>query len=217
MVSDGGTSKMGKQHHYYACKKKKKGLCDKKREDKDKLELYVTSCVVDFLSDKNNAEVAVTDVLNYYDKRTDENNLKSIKAKIAKANKEVEELTDAFVKAKNALLQKSIEIKMNEYEQYLNDLYFQESQLELERGYKITKKDLLDFIAELIKGDKNDKDYQRKIIDNLVTQVFVSDDDTVVYFNIRGGKNIETLNFEDVKSNISTLKSVQTQLPLARH
>ena len=208
---------MGKQHHYYACKKKKKGLCDKKREDKDKLELYVTSCVVDFLSDKNNAEVAVTDVLNYYDKRTDENNLKSIKAKIAKANKEVEELTDAFVKAKNALLQKSIEIKMNEYEQYLNDLYFQESQLELERGYKITKKDLLDFIAELIKGDKNDKDYQRKIIDNLVTQVFVSDDDTVVYFNIRGGKNIETLNFEDVKSNISTLKSVQTQLPLARH
>lgn len=85
----------------------------------------------------------------------------------------------------------------------------------MERGYKITKKDLLDFIAELIKGDKNDKDYQRKIIDNLVTQVFVSDDDTVVYFNIRGGKNIKTLNFEDVKSSISSLKSVQTQLPLA--
>ena len=91
-------------------------------------------------------------------------------------------------------MQKTIETKMNEYEQYLNDLYFQEAQLELERGYKITKKDLLDFIAELIKGDKNDKDYQRKIIDNLVTQVFVSDDDTVVYFNIRGGKNIETLS-----------------------
>lgn len=217
MVSDGGTSKMGKQHHYYACKKKKKCLCDKKREDKDKLELYVTSCVVDFLSDKNNAEIAVTDVLNYYDKRTDENNLKSIKTKIAKANKEVEELADAFVKAKNALLQKTIETKMNEYEQYLNDLYFQEAQLELERGYKITKKDLLDFIAELIKGDKNDKDYQRKIIDNLVTQIFVSDDDTVVYFNIRGGKNIETLDFEDVKSSISSLKGVQTQLPLARH
>ena len=51
-------------------------------------------------------------------------------------DKEVEELTDAFVKAKNALLQKSIETKMNEYEQYLNDLYFQEAQLELERGYK---------------------------------------------------------------------------------
>ena len=107
-------------------------------------------------------------------------------------------------------------LSCSSYEQYLNDLYFQEAQLELERGYKITKKDLLDFIAELIKGDKNDKDYQRKIIDNLVTQIFVSDDDTVVYFNIRGGKNIETLNFEDVKSSISSLKSVQTQLPLAR-
>lgn len=38
MVSDGRISKLGVQHHYYACKKKKKSLCDKKREDKDKLE-----------------------------------------------------------------------------------------------------------------------------------------------------------------------------------
>ena len=216
MVSDGGTGKLGKRHYYYTCKKKKKGLCDKKREDKEKLELYVTSCVIDFLSDKKNAEIAVSDVLNYYDKKTDENNIKSIKAKISKANKEVEELADAFVKAKSSLLQKTIETKMEEYEKYLSDLYFQEAQLELERGYKITKKDLLDFIAELIKGDVNDKDYQRKIIDNLVSQVFVSDDDTIVYLSIKGGKNIETISFEDFTKSKNSSKSVPTQLPLVR-
>ena len=52
MVSDSGTSKDGTMHYYYACKKKKKGSCNKKRENKDNLELYVTNCVKDFLNDK---------------------------------------------------------------------------------------------------------------------------------------------------------------------
>lgn len=216
MVSDGGTGKMGKKHHYYACKKKKKDACDKKREDKDKLELYVTTCVRDFLSDKANAEVAVTDVLNYYEKKTDEVNLKSINAKIAKANNEVKELADAFVKAKSELLQKTIENEMNEYEKLLNDLLYQQAQLELERGYKITKKDLLDFIDEILKGDVTDKEYQRKVIDNLVNQVFISDDKTICYFNIKGGKNIDTVTFEDTKPMLKNNSSVQTQLPLSR-
>ena len=48
----------------------------------------------------------------------------------------------------------------------LNDLKYQEALLELERGYKINKKDIIEFVAELIKGDRNDKEYQQKIIDN---------------------------------------------------
>ena len=102
MVADGGTSKTGAQHHYYICKKRRGGKCDKKRENKDNLELYVTACVKEFLSNPENAETAVNDVLAYYDKRTDEQNLKSITAKIAKMRQEVSELADAFVKAKSA-------------------------------------------------------------------------------------------------------------------
>ena len=166
------------------------------------------------MSNPENAETAVNDVLAYYDKRTDEQNLKSITAKIAKIRQEVSELTDAFVKAKSVLLQNSIETKMAEYEVLLNDLETQKAQLELERGYKLTKKDLLVFIEELLKGDVNDKDYQKQIIDHLVSQIFVSDDNTVVYFNIRGGKDIEKLTIDDTKE---VVEKVQTQSPLARH
>ena len=102
---------------------------------------------------------------------------------------------------------------MAEYEVLLNDLEKQKAQLELERGYKLTKKDLLVFIEELLKGDENDKDYQKQIIDHLVSQVFVSDDNTVVYFNIRGGKDIEKLTIDDTKE---VVEKVQTQSPLAR-
>lgn len=59
------------------CKKRRKHECDKSHEHKDNLELYVTTCVRDFLSNRENAETAVNDVLDYYDKRTDEQNIKS--------------------------------------------------------------------------------------------------------------------------------------------
>lgn len=224
MVSDGGTSKSGVQHSYYTCKKRKKGECTKRRENKDDLELHVTSCVVDFLSDKKNAEVAVTDVLNYYDKRTDEQNLKSIVAKIANVQKEVEKLTDAFIDATNKLLKNNIEQKINDCEILLNDLSAQHAQLKLEQGNKLTKKDILDFIDVLLKGDINDKEYQKRIIDHLVSYVYVEDDDTILYLNIRGGKGIETekVSLSETKKARRNLKArrtsgVQTQLPTARH
>ena len=215
MVSDGGVSKQGIAHHYYTCKKKKKSLCEKRREHKDALELYVVDSVRNFLSDPNNVEVAANDVLNYYEKRTDISNLKSIQTKIFNVEKEVEELADSFVKAKSKLLQDTIEKKMSEYEILLNDLKYQEALLELERGYKITKNDILDFVAELLKGDRNDKSYQEKIIDNLVVQVFVRDDYTLVTLNIKGGKTIDLLDNNDINIVIKDKVSVRMQSPLA--
>ena len=59
MIADGGTSKTGKTHQYYACKKKKKGECTKHREEKERLEFYVTQMVRDFLSDKEDRKSVV--------------------------------------------------------------------------------------------------------------------------------------------------------------
>ena len=47
-------------------------------ENKDNLESYVTSCVVNFLKDKKNAEMAVDDVSSINEKRTDEDNLEGV-------------------------------------------------------------------------------------------------------------------------------------------
>ncbi|MDE6946345.1 MAG: recombinase family protein [Anaeroplasmataceae bacterium] len=216
MVSDGGTSKTGEQHHYYTCKKRRKHLCRKKRENRDMLERFVVDCVVDFLSDKQNAAVAVDDVLNYYEKRTDSVNIKAIATKISNAEKEIGKLTDAFVNANNALLRKNIEIKMAEYEILLKDLSAQKSQLELERGRKVNRKDLLDYIEVLIKGDREDKEYQKRIIDYLVTQVVVFDDNAVCYLTIKGGKDINTIDIVDNLIGKCSGK-VQTQTQLSRH
>lgn len=115
-----------------------------------------------FLSDPENAELAASDTIRYYENRIGEESLKSIETRIASIRKEVEQQADAFVKAKSSLLQAAIEEKMQSYEMLLDDLTKEQAKLLIEKGNVLTKQEILDFIAELLNGNPNDKEYQRK-------------------------------------------------------
>lgn len=128
------------------------------------------------MRDKENARKAVRDTLAYYDKRTGADNIKSLDSRIAKVRKDIEEMTTAFIEAKSALLRESIERRMTDYEQLIKNLESQKTQLEYERGLQVSENDLLDYIADLLKGNPADKEHQKRIIDNLVYKVFVADD-----------------------------------------
>ena len=176
--------------------------------------------VHDFLSDKENVKKAVRDTLAYYDKRTGADNIKSLETRIAKAHKDIEEMTTAFIEAKSALLRESIEKRMTDYERLIKDLESQKTQLEYERGLQVSENDLLDYIAAILKGNPADKEHQKQIIDNLVYKVFVADDYINPFLTIGNGKEIEDVRLSETKkviSNIFSGASVQTQLPPARH
>lgn len=217
MVSDGGTSKTGKTHLYYTCKKKKKQKCDKRRENKDTLEYYVTSFVIDFLNDNNNADMVISDSLKYSESRTSEQNLKSIITQIANAKQKVLDLSNAFVLAKSDLIRNNIETQVDEYDKLIQDLELQKSKLELARGCKPTKKDLLKYLEVILNGDKNDKEFQKHIIDNLVFQVIVNDDNTLVFLNINKDKNTKFFPADEISDFVKEdTKCVRTQPALAR-
>lgn len=165
-------------------------------------------------------EIIANDVLAYYNKRTDDSNLKSINAKIAAIQADVERLTDAYVTAKSVLLQNSIEKKMTDYEVLLNDLYTQKIKLEMERGNMLTKQDILEFVDGVLKSGDMSFEFQKRVIDILVKKVIVYDGHTVVLFNIRGGKNVvtEDVSVEDVQSAVKDiLNGVQTLTPPLHH
>ena len=173
--------------------------------------------VYDFLSDKKKAEKAANDTIAYYERRTGDDGLKSIETRIAQAQAQVEELTNAFIEAKSPLLRAGIEKKMQDYETLLSDLQTHKAQILLERGRKFTVKDILAFVAELLKGDPNDKDYQKQIIDNLVFMVYIYDDKhikVVNYFNFGVDKSIERVRLDETNEVLERLKGVQTQSPI---
>lgn len=113
------------------------------------------------MSDKNNAEIVAQDTINYYEQRTGEGSLRSIEARIRHAQDEAEQRTNAFIYARNDMLRANIEKKMTEQEILLKDLHASKAQIELERGQKQTKEKIIDFIAEMLKGDPTDKGYQK--------------------------------------------------------
>ena len=211
MVAGGGKSKTGKKYYYYECKKKKKKLCSKRIEHKDQLEKYVVQNVIDFLSDDANLKVLVKDVLKYFDSRTDESELKSIRKRIADIQEEADAAATAFIEAKSQLLKQRIEKRMQECEILLADLEKLKAQLVLERGQKLTEKDIVSFVKMILQGDIDDIEFRRRLIDNLVYKVYISDDNTYIYFNIKGGKGIEEITFEDTKSALDKENRVQTQ------
>ena len=217
LISDGGTSRTGQQHHYYICKGRKKGVCEKRREDKDELELFVTQVVYDFLSDERNVKLAAKDTIAYYERRTGVDNLKSIDGKIAKVQRDIDEMTTAFIEAKNALLRANIEKRMNDYEKLIEDLKSQKEQLERERGNQFTENDILEFVADLLQGDPADKDYQKKLIDNLVVKVFVGDGYITAHIKLGNATEVADIRLEEVKKALEHIfNCVQTLSPLAQ-
>ena len=68
----------------------------------------------------------------------------------------------------------------------------------------------------ILQGDVNDLEFRRRLIDNLVYKVYVSDDNTYIYFNIKGGKEIEEITFEDTIAALKEANRVQTQRDPAR-
>lgn len=160
------------------------------------------------------------DTLAYYDKRTGVDNIKSLDSRIAKARKDIEEMTTAFIEAKSALLRESIEKRMTDYERLIKDLESQKTQLEYERGLQFSENDILDYIADLLKGNPADKEHQKQIIDNLVYKVFVADDYINPFLVLGSGKEIEDVRLSETKEVLDKIfggVSVQTQLPPARH
>ncbi len=78
------------------------------------LEFYVTQMVRDFLSDKENAEIAVRDTLrNITTSGRERGNIKSLETRIAKAHKDIEENDNGVYQAKKRIvLRESIEKRM---------------------------------------------------------------------------------------------------------
>ena len=92
---------------------------------------------------------------------------------------------------------------MAEFETYLKDLNGEKAKIQLERGLRITKSQILEFVAELIKGDPNDKEYQRKIIDKLVYKVYISNGSFFVLVNFFDMNKTEHITFEDINETQS--------------
>lgn len=210
MVSDGGRSKTGTAHYYYVCKSIRKNKCDKKREIKNDLELYVAEQTRNFFTSKAFIEKVVDDIIVYYESKVDDSELKRVEVKITNTKKEIKDFTAAYVKAVaegNQLLIDSCNERSKELAALLSDLENEYAKLSLEKVLMVTKKDLLDYIGEVASGDINDIEYQKYLIDHYVNAIFCYDDRTAIIFNVGDKNGKETVTKDDINEKVSSTES----------
>ncbi len=205
MVAGSGTGHMGTIYQYYECKNHKKHLCDKTLETKGFCEWYVTEQIIKYLNDPRRVKIIADDVVKYYETRVSNTEIIRIQGERTKTQKEIDNAVNLLVSGVSPDVVKTLDKKIVELTALLNDLTKHQSKLELEQGLKITQKDIVEFVAEFIKGDIIDKDFQKRIIDNLLNAFYLSDDRVVLYFNIKGGKEVIFIDKEDTDHAVETL------------
>lgn len=178
MTGYGGTGKSGKAYHYYACNNFKRRKCKKKVVRKEKIEDRVVLECRKLLTDRNIERIAAA-VADACKADRDTTSVKRIKAAIQEADTAIENLWKALESGQAAdMITQRIEKRQHEKEAL-------EAQLAVEMGKQVTltAPQIRAYLYSLKKGDINDENTKRGIINIFLRTVYLYDDRFTLILN----------------------------------
>lgn len=201
MVGESGTSKSGKLHYYYKCvNRKRKHNCDKKVEKKDWIEKLVVQYTVENVLTDENIELIATRAMELIEKELQDTSvLVSLQGMLKETNKKIKNLLTAI---EQGIFTSTTKQRLEELEAERRDLEGQIAREEMKKPL-LTKERIMFWLASFKKGDINDIEYQRRVIDTLVNSVYLYDygdkgRKIVLTFNISGANTL-TIECSDIE------------------
>lgn len=205
LVGEAGTSKTGAKHYYYACgKKKKHRTCKKKNEKKDFLEWYVVEQTIEYVLTPERIEYIAGRVVAKYDEEFNDKRIKELERQIKKLDNEVNAAVDASLAAPEKVRPKYFE-KIESLETQKTDIELNLVSLKIANGHRYSKEQIVAWLKTFCQGDMLDESFQRRIIDVLINSVYVYDDKIVIYYNVKGGKQISYMEMCNDMENLSPI------------
>lgn len=185
MVGTGGTSKTGERHNYYACSKRwKGGKCEKKAEDKKKLENFIAQCTLEHVLNKRIIKGIAEELIKEQTSEQTKNDLKEINRKIAKIERELDEKFKDFCNTSNADLKKRIEDSCNFLSIKKEELQKEATRLLSIIKGKRTTADIIEYFNRYTERRKKDLDYLQQLVENFVESVYIFNDKIIIYYNV---------------------------------
>ena len=198
MTGYGGTGKSGKVYHYYACKNAKKKLCRKKVVNKEGIENRVVTECRKMLTD-NNIENISKAVEAACKSDNDNSAIKRLKAAIKEADNAIENLWKALESGQAVEM---ITERIAKRKQEKEDL---EAELAIEMGKEVnfTASQIEAFLNSLKKGNVNDPNIRRGLINTFIRAIYLYDDKMTLIMN--GGDRpitIDDILLEEVEEHL---------------
>ena len=178
MTGYGGTGRSGKAYHYYACNNFKRHKCRKKAVNKQKIEDRVVLECRNLLTD-NNIERIAHSVAAACEADCDASTIKRIKMAIQETDAAIENLWKALEHGQSVeMIAERIEKRKREKEEL-------QGQLAIEMGKQVsfTAPQVKAFLYSLKRGNINDENNRRGIINIFLRAIYLFDDRLTLILN----------------------------------
>ena len=197
LVGDAGTSRTGKVHRYYACgKRKKRQGCKKLNEKKGYLEWYVVEQTVEYVLAPERRDFVADCIIAAYDKEFSDTRVGELEQRIIKIDGDVTKAVDASLEAPAKARQRYYE-KIEQLEAQKSDMEADLARLRIANGIRYTKEQIFAWLETFRNGDLLDPVFQRRVIDIFINSIYLYDNKTVIYYNIRDGEQVSYIEMLD--------------------
>lgn len=210
MIGESGRGKSGTIFRYYNCAAKKKDhSCKKKNEKKDFIEWYVVEQTLEYILTPARAARVAKAVVQEYQKEFSSSRVTELESAIKRLDLESEKLVDALIDAPKAA-HKKIYARMETIEAQKADLSADLARLRVASQITLTETEVRSWLKSLTTGDPMDTEFRQRIIDTFINAIYIYDDRIVIFYNIRGGKQVsflDLLNSQDFSPDTSLAPS----------
>ena len=197
MVGESGRGKNGDTYYYYACaNRKKRHTCKKKNEKKDFIEWYVVEQTVQYVLTPQHIENVAKAIVAQYDKEFSGSKIDECEKQIRQLDRELNKLVDALIDAPKAA-HKRIYEKMESLEAQKAAAESDLIKLRIASDIRLTENEVRAWLRNFCTGDLFDPEFRRNIIDAFINCIYLYDDRVIIFYNIKGGKQVSYIDLEN--------------------
>lgn len=188
-----GTGKGGNRWYYYSCFKRRKHECTKKHEKKDFIEWYVVEQTVEYVLTPERIKKIAAAVVAQYNDEFNDGRIKEIERRIEKLDRDCRKIVDMLIDVPASGRQPLYD-KLEMYGAEKNDLEIDVAKLRIANGIRYTEEDIIAWLKQFCRGDLFDEAFRKRIIDVFINSVYLFDDKIIIYYNVRGGKQVSYID-----------------------
>ena len=195
MIGDSGTSRSGEKHYYYTCGKRKKAhSCNKKSERKDFIEWYICEQTLDLILSPKNIKTIAKNVAALAAAELNDGQLDALRKQKKQIDKELDEAVSALMKTNAETAIAKINERLERLDEQKKTVEIELAGLELRQEIVLTEEQVESYLTSFKHSDILDENVQRRVINTLINAVYLYDDKVVIYYNIKGLKQISYID-----------------------
>lgn len=216
MIGECGRGKGGNVYHYYTCaNRKQKHTCKKKNEKKDFLEWYVVEQTIEYILAPDRINYIAEKLCERYDKEFSNRELTNLQRIARQLDTDIEKCLDALVEnTGNAKIIARLQERFEALSAQKNDVDIDIAKLKILSKKRFTIDQYKAWLKMFTNGSPTDMESRQNIIDAFVNSVYVFDDKIVIYYNIKGGKQVSHMEMCDDLEELESIEEFDSDLQL---